>query len=255
MRIAFAGDRNISVSVLKFLLSQDVSPLALIVPDEERASHGEQLITFCSFLPSKHIMRGSSFKTTEGIAVLRELDLDYIICIHFPYIIPEPVLSIPRYGVINLHPAFLPFNRGWHTPSWSILEDTPIGATLHFMNEGIDTGDIICQELLPKNPEDTAHSLYKKVNMLELEIFKKCWPQMVTGSYKRKRQTCTEGTVHKRDELFSKSIQKIDLDTPIEPRYFIRKLRALTTSRIEEAAYFKSGNKWYRVQVIIREET
>ena len=254
MRIAFAGDRNISVSVLKFMLSKNVSPLALIVPDEERASHSEQLITSCSFLASKHIMRGSSFKTAEGIAVLRELDLDYIICIHFPYIIPEPVLSIPRYGVINLHPAFLPFNRGWHTPSWSIFEDTPIGATLHFMDEGIDTGDIICQESLSKRPDDTAHSLYKKVNMLELKIFKKCWPEIATGSYKRKRQDRTEGTVHEREELFSKSIQEIDLDIPVEPRRFIRKLRALTTNQIEEAAYFKYGNKRYRVQIIIRED-
>ena len=78
--------------------------------------------------------------------MLEQLSLDYIICVHFPYIVPREILSIPKYGVTNLHPAYLPYNLGWHTPSWAILENTPIGATLHYMDECVDTGDIIHQK-------------------------------------------------------------------------------------------------------------
>jgi len=254
IRIAFAGDRDIGLRVLTFLLSSEVKPLALLVSDEDRASHSEELIESCSFLDPSDILKGSFFRASEGVSVLEKLDLDYIICVHFPYLMTKPVLSIPRYGVINLHPAFLPFNRGWHTPSWAILDGTPIGATLHFMDEGVDTGDIIYQEQLEILPGDTANTLYEMIKELEFEVFKKSWPQLVSGTYRREKQCQKSGTIHRRKELFSKSIQEIDLYTPIHPKDFIRKLRGLTTNRIEEAAYFEIENKRYRVQITIQDE-
>src|SRR5690606_40574828 len=67
----------------------------------------------------EYIFEGNDFKNDENFSKLKELNLDYIIGIHFPYIIPTEVLKIPKTGFLNLHPAYLPYNKGWNTPSRS----------------------------------------------------------------------------------------------------------------------------------------
>jgi methionyl-tRNA formyltransferase len=128
LRFAFAGDRDIAVWVLDFMLDQGARPLALMVSGPERASHAEELRTRCAFLNPMDVLVGRAFTQAANLHRLRQLDLDFIIGIHFPYLIPEEVLAIPKQGVLNLHPAYLPYNRGWHTGPSS---KAPIGATLH----------------------------------------------------------------------------------------------------------------------------
>jgi len=254
-RIAFAGDRDVAVWALDYVLKYPARPLALLVSGNERSTHADQLIELCSFLESKHVLRGSAFRNPEGMAFLRELNLDYIVALHFPYLVPEAILSIPRRGWLNLHPAYLPYNRGWHTPSWSILEETDMGATLHFMDRGIDTGDIVHQKRLDVSPADTAHSLYGRVKQLELEVFKEAWPWILSGDYKRLPQDPAGGTTHKRQDLFSAEVQKLDLDRLLTTRQLLNKLRGLSTNHVEEAAYYEESGRRFRVQVVIREDT
>lgn len=247
-RIIYAGDRDISVRVLRFLLKEGVSPIALLVPDETRASHTKELIAL-SHLSSDRILRGIKFKSKSGIRLLKSLKPDYIIAVHFPYIFPEEVLKILKYGALNLHPAYLPYNRGWNTPTWAIWEGTPYGATLHFMSEEVDAGDIVHQKRIEIRPQDTADSLYRRVMRLELEVFKEAWDMIVNGTYKRKAQHLERGTLHKKDDIAA--IQKIDLGEKINAGDLIRKLRALTTNKVDEAAYFEMNGKKYRLQVKI----
>lgn len=120
MKYAFAGDRNISCNILNFLISKNFHPSALFVTEGPNSSHSEQLVDI-SGLDESLIFKGNNFKKQEAINLLKDLNLDYIFSIHFPYIIPKNVLEIPKIGFLNLHPAYLPYNKGWHTPTWAIL--------------------------------------------------------------------------------------------------------------------------------------
>jgi len=251
IRFAFAGDRDISVKVLSFLLSQNAYPLALMVSHPDRASHAAQLRSMCQYLPTDLVFVGKEFRSPKGIKRLRELELDYIIAVHFPYIFPKEVLEIPKEGVLNLHPAFLPYNRGWHTPSWSILENTPAGATLHFMDEGIDTGDIVHQRKIEILPNDTAHSLYARIKEAEFGVFKEAWPLLLTKRYLRRPQDPSQGTTHRRKDLLRPEIQKLQLDQLEAIGDTLKRLRALTTNNIRESAYFEVDGKRYHVQIQI----
>lgn len=252
LRIAYAGNSDIAVWVLDFILSQGVQPLALLLPDPVKASHTEALLQRCRFLSPERIFYGKAFSLPESIGQLQSLDLDYIVCVHFPCIIPKEVLCIPKVGVVNLHPAYLPYNRGWHTPSWAILENTPYGATLHFMDEGVDTGDIIHQKRLVILPEDTADTLYQRVKQLELEVFKEAWEWLLSRKPPRIPQALHEGTFHRKSDL--SKIQEIDLQQQIRAEELINRLRALTTNCIEEACYFTIEGRRYRVQIRITPE-
>tara|TARA_B100000315_G_scaffold256619_1_gene302973 strand:+ start:1668 stop:2222 length:555 start_codon:yes stop_codon:yes gene_type:complete len=171
-RIAYAGNRDISVWVLGFITKQGVKPVALMIPDENQATHAQELVDLCDYLDDSRMLKGSQLRTEHGISLLEKLNPDYITCVHFPCIVPKEVLEIPKHRVINLHPAYLPYNRDWHTPSWAVWEGTPYGTTLHFMDEGIDTGDIIHQKQIKILSSDTADTLYKRVMKLEFEVFK-----------------------------------------------------------------------------------
>jgi methionyl-tRNA formyltransferase len=145
-----------------------------------------------------------------------------------------------------LHPAYLPYNKGWHTPSWAILDKTPYGATLHFMEEALDEGDIIHQKKLQILPHDTANNLYQRVLELEAEVFYEAFEALLSLKPKRKKQN-ERGTSHvKRD--FHK-LQQIDLNKECHPVEFIDKLRALTTNKESESAYFIKDGKKIGIQV------
>jgi methionyl-tRNA formyltransferase len=253
LRVAFAGDRDISVRVLKYLLGRDIRPLALLISDPGQESHADDLRALCSYLTSDLIFVGRAFRQPEAASILASLELDYIVSIHFPYIFPVETLSLPRFGVINLHPAYLPHNRGWHTPSWAILEDSPAGATLHFMDSGVDTGDIIHQKQLRASPGDTANTLYSRIKELEFEVFIEAWPQIESGTYKRQAQNPLQGSSHKRSDMLKPDIQRIDLEEQVQAGILLKRLRALTTNKIEESGYYEVDGKRYYVQLAIHE--
>jgi methionyl-tRNA formyltransferase len=254
-RVAFAGDRDIAVNVLAHLVALGDVPVALILPDQGRATHDAALTELCEASGAcRLVLRAGRLEDAASIDALRALHLDYLVCVHFPSLIRGPVLGACTRGALNLHPAYLPYNRGWHTPSWAILDETPAGASLHFMTESVDSGDVVYQERIAIDPADTAHTLYLKIKDLELRVFAEGWRRVRDGRFNRQAQVARESTFHRRRDLFSPTVQKIELDDVVRASDLLRRLRALTTSRLDEAAYFEADDRRYRVQVTITPE-
>ncbi|WP_298999903.1 formyltransferase family protein [uncultured Tenacibaculum sp.] len=250
MKYIFAGDRGISVDILNFMISKGYKPLALFVSSDVKQSHANELIKISGLTPNK-IFKGKEVNDNKALDIIESLKVDYIIGIHFPYIISKKLLDIPKIGFLNLHPAYLPFNKGWHTPSWAIIEGTFYGATLHFMSEKLDAGDIIYQEKVEVTKGDTANSLYQKVLKKEFEVFEKSFETLLSLNPTRIKQL-EQGTSHVKKDL--KSIQEIDLNKIYKGEELINLLRGLTTNSIEESAYFVEAGKKYYIQVNIIED-
>lgn len=250
-RIGFGGDRAIAVRVLDFLLDEGVVPAFLVVADGEGASHTEVLRDHFGRAGGRVVYEGKQFLEGVSVEEMRGMALDFIILVHLQLKLPKVILDIPRKGVLNLHPAFLPDNRGWHTPSWAILNQTRFGATLHFMSEGIDEGDIVHQREIPVEASDTADTLYQRALELELEVFREAWPGLVSNQYSRTRQPEGDWPAHRKRDLAAQEIQKVEMEEQVRAGELIRRLRALTTNRIEEACYFEQNSQKYRIQVSI----
>lgn len=248
-KIVFAGDREIAVDVLRFLTDTNAEVSALLLPEEGEGSHDKEIRSLCPGIDDKNVIRGDDFKIQENINRLKSIAPDYLLSVHFQHIFPDKVLEIPTYNPINLHPAYLPYNRGWHTPSWALFEQTPYGATLHVMTKSVDSGEIIDRKRVHPHPDDTANTLYQRVLEAEFKLFKEIWPSLADFNYDTTSQPEADATVHNKRDL--EDIRPIDLDEPVLPRDLIRKLRALTTNDISEAAYFEKGGERYRVQVDI----
>jgi len=243
MKYAFAGDRNIAVRVLKYIQEKDYNPELLCV--SLKGSHACQLMNLCPYLSHDKIFVGKEINLQVVVDALQ--GIDYLICVHFPYIIPKQVLEIKGLTVVNLHPAYLPYNKGWNTPTWSILDDTPYGATIHVVTERLDSGPILYQKELPKRFE-TADEMYKRVLELEYYVFCEWFKPLDRYPYPEVPQQGCE-TVHNKGALVGRQeLTGRDIST-------ITKLRALTTNNIDEAAYWWQDGKKYQITINIHETT
>lgn len=249
MKYGFAGDRQISVNILKFLIGKGYQPSFLLVGENGKSSHAQALIE-ASGLSADNVFTNKDLNNSDKLSALRAFDVDYIFGIHFPYIIKKALLELPKVGFINLHPAYLPYNKGWHTPSWAILEGTRYGATLHFMSEVLDGGDIIAQAELTVSPSMTANGLYAAALQLEQQLFFDNFDNLLTLNPTRQPQTEIGTTHHKKD---LEQIQPINVEEKVYPLDLINKLRALTTNNLNEAAYVMMDGKKFAIQVNIVE--
>ena len=251
MKYVFAGNRDIGIWVLEYLIGQGYSPDGLMVTDEDD-EHTKELIHMTNLSPDQ-IFVGPPNRHNDLTERLKDIAPDYIFGIHYPYIVKSELLDIPKLGFLNLHPAFLPYNRGWHTPSWAILEGTPIGATLHYMSEQLDMGDIIHQKKMVIEIDDTADSLYQKLKKLEFDVFVEAFAVLIGKTGLRIAQIGA-GTSHTKKELFEDAISKLDLDESYCFRELLARLRALTTNASSEACYFVENGEKYRITVKVEKE-
>ena len=82
----------------------------------------------------------------------REQKFDLAVSYTYRYILTEEILLLLNQNVVNIHNAYLPWNRGADPNIWSIVDDTPRGVTLHYMDTSLDKGSIIAQKLVGKRP-------------------------------------------------------------------------------------------------------
>jgi methionyl-tRNA formyltransferase len=95
--------------------------------------------------------------------VIRREKVDLLLTVHALYVLPPDVIAAPRIGSFNLHPGPLPKYAGLNVPSWAIYHGEPThGVTLHWMDEGIDTGPIAFAAELPIEDDDTGLTLNAK---------------------------------------------------------------------------------------------
>jgi len=121
------------------------------------------------------------------------------------------------------------------------------------MTDALDAGPIVHRERLSIRPEDTAHTLYQRVKALEARVFDTAWPLLCAGSATLTIPD-TDGTEHAKADLHRPNIQRIDPDERVRAGDLLTRLRALTTNRLNEAAYVDEEGTRYRIQVSITPE-
>jgi methionyl-tRNA formyltransferase len=157
-------------------------------------------------------------------------------------------------GCINLHPALLPHNRGRFPNIWSIVSKTPAGVTIHYIDEGIDTGDVIAQKEVPVEVTDTGASLYRRLEIEGLELFKATWPAIQAGTASRSPQAAGSGSYHRARDV--ESIDEIDLQKSYRAEDLINVIRARTFPPHRGAYFMHEGRKIYlRLELLDESES
>jgi methionyl-tRNA formyltransferase len=181
--------------------------------------------------------------TKEQLDSVKTFQPDYIVSCGYRHIVPEEILAIPTEDCLNLHPSLLPFNRGANPNVWSIVEGTPAGVTLHYMDPSVDTGDIIAQQAVEKQFSDTGKDLQKRLEDAQVELFRSAWPSVVSGEVESETQDQNEGTYHRTDEF--EELCEFDPNETVQVKEFIDRLRALTYPPYDNATIEVDGERYY----------
>jgi methionyl-tRNA formyltransferase len=107
--------------------------------------------------------------------------VDFIISYGYRYIIKPDIVRKFKNKAINLHISYLPWNRGADPNLWSFLEDSPKGVTIHYIDRGLDTGDIIVQKEVPYHEDDTLRTTYERLTQTIEQLFMEYWPLIREG--------------------------------------------------------------------------
>ena len=186
----------------------------------------------------------------EQLSLIRDIEPDIVIASGFEHKVPGDIIEVPEKGLVNLHPSFLPYNRGAHPYIWPIVEDTPAGVSVHYMNEEIDEGPVIDRREVEIRPDDTAESLYERLQEEQFQHFKENWEEAKEGIEGR-QQKLERGSVRYRDDL--DELCELDLGEETKVGDFIDRLRALSFSD-HDTAYFERNGKRYYVDIEISSE-
>jgi methionyl-tRNA formyltransferase len=112
-------------------------------------------------------------------------------------IIKPPILETPRRATVNAHPGLLPLLRGSASVGWALYKDFPQGATAHFIDPGIDTGDIIVKRQLPVYHHDTYESINARIATLSGELMAESLTFLANGEAPREPQDRNLGETFK----------------------------------------------------------
>jgi folate-dependent phosphoribosylglycinamide formyltransferase PurN len=129
------------------------------------------------------------YENQIDMAWLQEKRIDFIVSYRYRHIIRGPILTHYDGRAVNLHISMLPWNRGADPNLWSFLDDTPKGVTIHYLDAGIDTGDIIIQEEAAFAPMgETLASTYETLNAAVLNLFAQHFVSILAGTCERRPQ-------------------------------------------------------------------
>ena len=144
MKILVFGCQKITINVLRFLLHTDHEIVGVVTHDEERDSLFSD-ISVSEFCFSCGVPSINFDKKVEN-KLIQHLKPDIVFSLYYRKILPKSVIDLPPMGCINIHPSLLPKDRGPNPTLYSVLRgDKYAGITLHYIDEGMDTGDIIAQ--------------------------------------------------------------------------------------------------------------
>jgi methionyl-tRNA formyltransferase len=188
------------------------------------------------------------------LSLVSELRPDVVVAIGFRHVVPPEILSVPEHGCINLHPGLLPYARGFNPNVWSIVEDVPAGVTLHYMDEGVDTGPIIATSEVDTRFDETGKDLYARLEAASIELFVETWPQIESGECNVTDQENANATYHTKGDFTD--LCELDPEATPSVREFLDVLRALTFPPFNNAHIEIDGERYFvDVDITPAEET
>ncbi|MGI6082687.1 MAG: methionyl-tRNA formyltransferase, partial [Limnochordia bacterium] len=145
------------------------------------------------------VMQPQRLSDPKWIAAMYELQPEIIAVVAFGQFLPKVLLELPPKGCINIHPSLLPLYRGASPIQQAILDGADeTGVTIMYLDEGMDTGDIISQVKVPISEEDDAGMLHDRLAKLGADLLVNTLRQIVSGTATRHPQDHALATVTKR---------------------------------------------------------
>lgn len=200
LKIVFMGTPEFAIPSLEILLSEGYDVCAVFTkPDKPQGR--KKIVTpppVKVFAQENNIkvFQPEKLKTEETARIFQELNPNLIVVVAYGKILPSNIIHLPKYGCINVHGSLLPKYRGAAPIQWSIINgDATAGITTMFMDEGLDTGDILLQDKIFINGDETSGELKERLSVIGANLLIKTIKELENGSLSRIKQNDDEATL------------------------------------------------------------
>ncbi len=221
LRIVFMGTPDFAVATLKLLAETNYNIVGVITAPDKPAGRGQKLNESAvkQYAKSQNltILQPTNLKNEAFLKQLKSLNANLQIVVAFR-MLPKAVWQMPEFGTFNLHASLLPNYRGAAPINWAIINgETKTGVSTFFIDEKIDTGDMIFQETIEINPEENAGSLHDKLMRIGSKLVLKTVASIQNNSVKTRPQI--ESSEIKTAFKLDKDNCKIDWNASLETIY------------------------------------
>ena len=221
MKIMFMGTPEISSTCLQALINSTHEVIAVVSGEDKPRGRGNVMTP----TPTKKlaldcgipVYTPRSLRTEEFARILEEVSPDMIVVVAYGKILPKNVIDFPPHGCLNVHVSLLPKYRGAAPMQRAIMEgERETGVTIMYMDEGLDTGDIIEQKVFPINPTDDFEVIHDRSAEEGSALLIKVIDDIERGNLTRTKQDDSLATYAKKIEKeeckldFTLSAKKLD---------------------------------------------
>ncbi len=200
MRIIFMGTPEFAVPSLKALTESHDEVVAVVCQPDKPVGRKKELTKppVKIFAESQNIpvLQPEKIRNNEEfLESLKKLEPDLICVAAYGKILPKSILDLPGHGCINVHSSLLPKYRGAAPINWAVINgEATTGVTTMLMDEGMDTGDILLNEEITINPDDTSQTLTESLSELGASLLIKTIEQLKTEGLKPVKQDDSKAT-------------------------------------------------------------
>lgn len=212
LKIVFMGTPDFAVGALQAIIEAGHQVSAVVTQPDKPKGRGKELqmtsVKACAAAHHIPVFQPVKIKEPEAVEVLRSYEADIFVVAAFGQILSEEILSMPKYGCVNIHASLLPKYRGAGPIQWAIIHgEKKTGVTIMQMEKGLDTGDMLLQKEVEIDPKETGDSLHDKLAAAGAELIVEALPKIAAGQLTPRKQNDAESCYAK---MLQKSMGRID---------------------------------------------
>lgn len=173
MNILFMGGHELGAKTLEHLINNNINVVGVVVSKNDNDWY--RGVDEVAYKFNLNLYEEKNINDQNFLNKIKSLNLDLIVCVNFDQILKKDIINLPTIGCINTHASLLPKYRGRAPLNWAMINGEKYsGVTVHFIDEGIDTGDILLQEKIKIDEDYYISDLLNKV--------KKIYPKIVLNA-------------------------------------------------------------------------
>lgn len=229
MKVVFMGTPDFAVGALEEIIKAGHEVTAVVTQPDKPKGRGKEMqisaVKACALSHNLPVFQPVKIKTPEAVAQLRTYEADIFVVAAFGQILSKEILDMPKYGCVNIHASLLPKYRGAAPIQWAVIDgEEETGVTIQQMNEGVDTGDILMQEVVKLDAKETGASLFDKLAVCGAQLIVKTLVEIEKGSLTPVKQDESKSTHAK---MLNKEMGRLDFSQ--DAVVLERKIRGLNS--------------------------
>lgn len=212
MKIVFMGTPDFAVGALEAIIEAGHQVAAVVTQPDKPKGRGKELqmtpVKVCALAHDIPVFQPVKVKEKEAVDVLHGYGADIFVVAAFGQILSEEILTMPKYGCVNIHASLLPKYRGAGPIQWAIINgEQKTGVTIMQMDQGIDTGDMLLKVEVSIDPRETGDSLHDKLAQAGADLIVDALPKIERGELTPVKQNDEESCYAR---MLQKSMSRID---------------------------------------------